>query len=161
MFRRVFFERRFKCPLMHIKETSKCTLVGVFVLASSVLLAQKWLPSDARATKETINLYRSLKRISVKGFLFGHQDDLAYGVNWKYEPGRSDIYDVVNDYPAVFGWELGRIEMDKPVNLDSVPFDKMRGFIEQEYNKGAVITISWHLNNPLTGSPHGNLRQVL
>jgi hypothetical protein len=136
---------------MHFKETTGSILAGIFILLSSALLAQKELPSDAHSTKETINLYRSLKHISEKGFLFGHQDDLAYGVHWKYEPGRSDIYDVVSDYPAVFGWELGRIEIDRPVNLDSVPFDKMRGFIEQAYNQGAVITISWHLNNPLTG----------
>jgi hypothetical protein len=109
------------------------------------------LPCDPKATKETINLYKNLKRIAEKGFLFGHQDDLAYGVHWKYENNRSDIHDVVNDYPALYGWELGRIEIDNPANLDSVPFDKMRDFIKQAYNKGDVITISWHLNNPLTG----------
>jgi glycosyl hydrolase family 26 len=118
--------------------------------SASISVAQP-LPCDPGATKETINLYRNLKRLANKGFLFGHQDDLAYGVHWKYEKGRSDINDVVKDYPAVFGWEIGRIEIDKPVNLDSVPFDKMRGYIEQAYNKGSVITISWHLNNPLTG----------
>ena len=32
--------------------------------------------------------------------MFGHQDDLAYGVNWKYEDGRSDIKDVTGDYPG-------------------------------------------------------------
>jgi mannan endo-1,4-beta-mannosidase len=37
--------------------------------------------------------------------MFGHQDDLAYGVGWKYEPGRSDIKDVTGDYPAVYGFE--------------------------------------------------------
>jgi hypothetical protein len=37
------------------------------------------------------------------------------------------------------------------VNLDSVPFDKIRGFIKEAYKHGSVITISWHLNNPLTG----------
>ncbi len=127
----------------------------VFLLVffvSGILFAQgSDLPSDHKATKETINLYRNLKRIAIKGFLFGHQDDLAYGVGWKYENGRSDIHDVVDDYPALFGWELGRIEIDQPVNLDSVPFDRMKDYIQQAYDKGSVITISWHLNNPLTG----------
>jgi len=117
----------------------------------TVLAQNKDLPSDPKATKETINLYRNLKKIAGTGFLFGHQDDLAYGVGWKYENGRSDIHDVVNDYPALYGWELGRIEIDKPANLDGVPFDKMKVFIEKAYNRGGVITISWHLNNPLTG----------
>jgi len=120
--------------------------------AHLIVLAQnKDLPSDPKATKETIHLYRNLKRIAGKGFLFGHQDDLAYGVGWKYENGRSDIHDVVNDYPALYGWELGRIEIDKLENLDGVPFDKMKRFIEEAYNRGSVVTISWHLNNPLTG----------
>ncbi|HXL54719.1 MAG TPA: glycosyl hydrolase [Chitinophagaceae bacterium] len=83
--------------------------------------------------------------------MFGHQDDLAYGVGWKYEQNRSDIKDVIGDYPAVYGWELGRLELDHSVNIDSVPFDKMKQFIRDGYERGGVITISWHLNNPLTG----------
>ncbi|HXB45345.1 MAG TPA: glycosyl hydrolase [Puia sp.] len=127
-------------------------LFFIFFLVATISFSQNPdFPADPKATKETIHLYHNLKRISSKGFLFGHQDDLAYGVHWKYEPGRSDIHDVVKDYPGVFGWELGRIEIDKTVNLDSVPFDKMKDFIEQAYNRGSVITISWHLNNPLTG----------
>lgn len=53
--------------------------------------------------------------------MFGHQDALAYGVGWKYLPGRSDIKDVTDDYAAVYGFELGYLEIDLPVNLDSVP----------------------------------------
>ena len=109
------------------------------------------LPVDRQATKETINLYRNLKKLLKKGVMFGHQDDLAYGVNWKYEDGRSDVKDVTGDYPAVYGFELGHLEADDPVNLDSVPFDRMKEFIGSAYERGGVITISWHLNNPLTG----------
>ncbi len=113
--------------------------------------AQNSLPCDKQATPETINLYNNLKKSLDKGVMLGHQDDLAYGVNWKYEDGRSDIKDVTGDYPAVMGFELGRLELDHAVNLDSVPFDKMRLFIKDAYQHGSVITISWHLNNPLTG----------
>ena len=108
-------------------------------------------PIDKKATKETVNLYRNLKKLVNKGIMFGHQDDLAYGFGWKYEEGRSDIKDVTGEYPAVYGWELGHLEIDHAVNLDSVPFDKMKKFIRQGYDRGGVITISWHLNNPLTG----------
>jgi mannan endo-1,4-beta-mannosidase len=108
-------------------------------------------PIDRKATKETVNLAKNLKKLLNKGIMFGHQDDLAYGVGWKYEPGRSDIKDVTGDYPAVYGFELGRLEIDQRVNLDSVPFDKMKGFIRSAYDRGGVITLSWHLNNPLTG----------
>jgi len=109
------------------------------------------LPVDRNATKETVALYRNLKKILPKGIMFGHQDDLAYGVGWQYEAGRSDIKDVTGDYPAVYGFELGRLELDHPVNLDSVPFDRMRSFIKEAYQRGGVVTLSWHLNNPLTG----------
>lgn len=114
--------------------------------------SQSPLPADMKATKETARLFRNLDRIAKSGkYLFGHQDDLAYGVNWKYEKGRSDIKDVTGDYPALYGWELGGIESNQKKNLDGVPFDLMRGFIQQAYAKGGVISISWHGINPLTG----------
>jgi hypothetical protein len=109
------------------------------------------LPVDQKATRETVNLYRNLKKSMGKGFLFGHQDDLAYGVGWKYVEGNSDVKLVTGYYPGLYGWELGRIETDQPVNIDSVPFDRMKKFILEAYRRGGVITISWHLNNPLTG----------
>jgi mannan endo-1,4-beta-mannosidase len=118
--------------------------------------AQKEIPSDKKATKETVALYNNLKKLLNKGIMFGHQDDLAYGVGWKYEAGRSDIKDVTGDYPAVYGFELGRLEIDHAVNLDSVPFDKMKGFIRSAYDRGGVVTLSWHLNNPLTGKTAWN-----
>lgn len=112
---------------------------------------QSTLPSDKKATKETVFLYQNLNRLLNKGIMFGHQDDLAYGVGCKYVPGKSDVKEVAGDYPAVYGWELGRLELDHNVNIDSVPFNKMKGYIRDAYNKGGVITLSWHLNNPLTG----------
>jgi hypothetical protein len=115
------------------------------------LFASDDLPADRRATKETVNLYHNLKKLLKKGVMFGHQDDPAYGVGWKYEDGRSDVKDVTGDYPAVYGFELGRLELDHEVNLDSVPFNRMKTFIREAYDRGGVITISWHLNNPLTG----------
>lgn len=109
------------------------------------------LPSDSKATREAVRLFRNLHRLLAKGIMFGHQDDLAYGVGWKYQKARSDIKDVTGDYPAVYGWELGHLEVESPVNLDSVPFNLMRDLIREGYSRGGVITISWHLNNPLTG----------
>ena len=60
---------------------------------------------DSLATPETVALFRNLQNISRTGVLFGHQDDTAYGVNWKAEPGRSDVKEVCGDYPAVYGWD--------------------------------------------------------
>jgi len=99
-------------------------------------------PIDKKASKETKALYKNLHTVTKKGIMFGHQDDLAYGVNWKYEPGRSDVKDVVNDYPAVFGWDIGGIEHDKKENLDNVPFDSIRNYIREVYRRGGINTIS-------------------
>lgn len=109
------------------------------------------LPIDRKATVETVHLYRNLKKLLGKGILFGHQDDLAYGVGWKYVPGKSDVKEVTGDFPALYGFELGGLEVERLVNLDSVPFDRMRAFIQTAYERGGVITLSWHLQNPLTG----------
>src|ERR1700733_5341736 len=91
---------------------------SVLFLISLNAMAQIDLPADKKATKETINLYHNLKKLAGRGILFGHQDDLAYGVGWKYIPGKSDIKEVTGDYPAVYGWELGRIEIDHLENID-------------------------------------------
>lgn len=92
-------------------------------------------------TKKTIALYRNLKKVLAKGIMFGHQDDLAYGVNWKYQADRSDVKDVAGDYPAVYGWELGNIEYkDSLENLHKRDKDNVRmrwlpSFVECYGNK--------------------------
>jgi hypothetical protein len=107
--------------------------------------------ADQQATPETRALYRNLYRLSGEKILFGHQDDPAYGVGWKYQEGRSDIRDLTGEYPAVYGFDLGRIELGQDHNLDGVPFEKTRQYIREAYDRGGIITLSWHLNNPLTG----------
>lgn len=107
--------------------------------------------TDKKATRKTRILYDNLFKVLDKGIMFGHQDDLAYGVEWKYEKDRSDIKDVTGDYPAVYGWDIGGLEKDSPNNIDGVPFDKMKNWITEIYNRGGVNTISWHMDNPYTG----------
>ena len=107
--------------------------------------------SDAKATTETINLYQNLAKTQQKGYFVGHQDNLAYGVYWKYQDGRNDVKEVVKDSPAIYGWELGDLELGKTENLDGVPFEKMKQYIRDAYQRGGIITISWHSNNPITG----------
>lgn len=126
------------------------------------------MPSDKNATKETVNLYRNLQKLAEKGFMFGHQDDLAYGVEWRYSEGRSDVKDVTGDYPAVYGWELGGIEQDgNAFNLDKVPFEKMKQFIREGYQRGGVITLSWHAGSPIGAekgawdTTHGTVATIL
>jgi mannan endo-1,4-beta-mannosidase len=106
-------------------------------------------PCDTLATAETKALYRNLKELAKTKVMFGHQDDLAYGVYWWDEPGRSDVKETAGSYPAVYGWEIGNIAGER--NLDSVSFAKMKEWIREGYERGGVITVSWHEHNPATG----------
>jgi mannan endo-1,4-beta-mannosidase len=125
------------------------TLFLLLLLASTICFGQ----IDKKATKETKNLYKNLLASQKQGVMFGHQDGLAYGLNpdgtrWIGEDGRSDVKTISGEYPAVLGWDLGKIEFDSTRDLDKVPFVKMKQYIEDTYKRGGVNTISWHLNNP-------------
>lgn len=107
--------------------------------------------ADTGRTQRTENLLSNLKRTAAQGYLFGHQDSPMYGIGWIGDSARSDIKSVCNDFPAVMGFDLGHIELGDSVNLDGVPFDRMRQQIINQYDRGGVVTLSWHVNNPLTG----------
>lgn len=126
-------------------------IIGISCASKAQTINTKSSLSDNKATSETLLLYKNLAQMVNKGILFGHQDDLAYGVNWKYEEGRSEVKDVTGDYPAVYGWDLSGLEKKSDKNIDGVPFDKMRQYIKDGYSRGGIITISWHFDNPLTG----------
>jgi mannan endo-1,4-beta-mannosidase len=107
---------------------------------------------DPNATPATRALFVNLDRLSPNFTLFGHQDALAYGVHWRNdEPGRSDVKDVTGSHPAVYGWEIGDLELGAGENLDGVNFDNMRRWVVEAYERGGVNTMSWHMNNPATG----------
>lgn len=104
-----------------------------------------------KLTKQSKQLISNLKETQNNGsYLVGHQDDLAYGVHWKYEESNSDVFQITEDYPALFGWDISKIEHDSLNNIDGVPFLKIKSFIEEAYNKGGVNTIGWHMDNPIT-----------
>lgn len=129
----------------------KYTIFIFTMFAALTGMAQKPVPNDKKATRETIRLYQNLMELKDRGMMFGHQDDLAYGEGWVYEEGHSDVKDVAGDYPAVYGWELGHLELGDAYSLDSVHFNKIQGWIKTVYERGGVNTISWHIRNPLTG----------
>lgn len=126
-------------------------LLLAFLTAIGVTAGQK---SPAR------QLLERLKKLQKRGVMMGHQDDPFYGTTWKWDYGKSDVKAVCGQYPAVMGFELGKIELGSDKNLDGVPFDREREEIRNHYRRGGIITISWHPTNPVTGGsawdPQGN-----
>lgn len=117
------------------------------MLVATACQAQK----QAR-TPEAAAMLKTLENMPRDGkFMFGHHDDTMYGIGWVGDEGRSDIKSVCGEYPAVMSFDLGDIELGHDVNLDSVPFDKIRREAVAQYRRGGMVTMSWHANNPLTG----------
>ncbi|MFV0346032.1 MAG: glycoside hydrolase family 26 protein [Bacteroidales bacterium] len=96
-------------------------------------------------------LLQSLKDIPSQGIMFGHHDDPLYGIGWDGDAERSDVKSVCGDYPALMSFDIGHLELGNDYSLDSVSFDRIRKEIIAQYNRGGMITISWHADNPLTG----------
>ena len=103
---------------------------------------------DKNATAQTKALYANLWDIAAKGFMFGHHDDLWYGRYWYNKPGESDTKAVCGDYPAVFSVDMGPIMDDRYNNAENAI---RRRVIVEAYDRGEVITMCCHLNNPHTG----------
>lgn len=128
----------------------------------AIILGLAILVSCNQKTKTTKSLeYKNpiiaeLESIKGQGILFGHQDDLAYGMNWSYMDGESDVKRVSGDYPALFGWELGGIELQHTHNLDSVPFQEMKRLVVKAYQMGGINTFSWHPFSVTTGESSWN-----
>lgn len=118
-------------------------LIIAFCLATCTAIADR--------SPETIALLQALKSLSGQYLLLGHQDATAYGVDWSAEPDKSDVKSTTGSYPAVYGWDLGHLEIGKSANLDNVSFNLMRTRIIEAYHRGGINTISWHATNPVNG----------
>lgn len=126
------------------------TLIAAMCLAALVGCQQQ-----AKTPAE--NLIDRLTALVEQGkIMYGHQDDLMYGHSWKLADDatgyvQSDVHAVCGKYPAVYGMDLGGIELDWPANLDNNRFDHMRASAVAHHERGGVVTFSWHPRNPLTG----------
>ncbi len=89
--------------------------------------------------------------VSSGQFFYGHHDDPAYGHDWKYEEGRSDVKDMTGEYPGLMSWDLGMLELDSANNLDGVPFTFIAEQIAAQNARGGINAISWHPRNPISG----------
>lgn len=125
--------------------------IGMMSACTSAKKQQIKQPSDDVRTLETEKLLTNLKKSASKGIMFGHHDDTVYGIGWEGDEGRSDVKSVCGDYPAVISFDLGEIELKGDDSLDKVPFDKIRKEIINQYQRGGMASLSWHVRNPKTG----------
>ena len=145
----------------------KKTIVFLALMGALLLTAcgpKKGEPAPSRSAEAQAMLAKMKAAAEGHKVMFGHQDDTAYGHTWAgiaapreqdadaSTEGRSDTKEVCGDYPAVIGFDLGRLELGHKRNLDGVLFDKMRREIIAHYERGGIVTLSWHLDNPLTGN---------
>jgi hypothetical protein len=137
--------------MKYMKKILTMAIVAVVVAACTTKKQAEPEKTVAQQLMERLDTLRS------KGYMFGHQDDPFYGLTWDYQPDSSDVKNVCGDWPAVMGFELGGIEMGDAKNLDSVPFTRMAEEIIKHYERGGIVTISWHPRNPVTTIDGGGL----
>ncbi len=107
--------------------------------------------ADKHASQRTQDLFARIMKQGDRGTLLAHQDDMAYGHDWYGHQGESDVKRMTGSLPAVVGWELADLCLDRPHNLDSVYFNDMRDHIRTIDRQGGMSTMSWHINNIVTG----------
>ncbi|GHU99864.1 mannan endo-1,4-beta-mannosidase [Bacteroidia bacterium] len=92
---------------------------------------------------EAQKLYGRLCDISGKGILFGHHFTSISGrdfTDWGQTMSRSDVLSAVGDYPAIFSFDFGQ------------GMDRILPAVKKAGELGAVITISYHMENPFGDS---------
>ena len=135
----------------------KYLLKPILSLALAAFMAACAGPRDNSPETPAESLVGHLQGLVDDGkIMYGHQDDLMYGHSWKLEDDasefvQSDVYAVCGKYPAVYGMDLGGIEMGWSHNLDKNDFDNMRAAAVAHHERGGVVKFSWHPRNPLTG----------
>lgn len=126
-------------------------LLLLFISLPLIANAIGYKKRQSITTPLTNILRENLMKNAAKGCMFGHQDDPNYRTTWSYEENRSDVKEVCGDYPAVMGFDMGHLELGENKNLDGVPFDRIRQEAVKQFERGGLVTLSWHPNNPLTG----------
>lgn len=112
---------------------------------------------DPDATAETKALYSNLWAIRERGWMFGHQNDLICGRNWRYDEGGSDTKAVCGDYPAVYALDVASFMDGRKADFqDTLANPVKRRTIKEAYDRGMVVMACLHLNNPLNGAGYGD-----
>ncbi|MEB0263206.1 MULTISPECIES: glycosyl hydrolase [unclassified Mucilaginibacter] len=123
----------------------------LIICTATVAKAQLYAPADRQATTETRELFYSMQRLVGAGVIFGHHDDTAYGVGWRLDVGRSDVKSTAGSYPAMYGWDLAKIEHDSTKDINNITFKRQKELVKEAYQRGGINTFCWHMDNPVNG----------
>lgn len=134
-----------------MKYILQCFSVGILMAACSPKIAgHKYLQlTDKKATAETVNLFNNLHTLSQDHILFGHQHATEYGRGWQNEENRSDVKTVTGSHPAVIGVDFSGLSGVDPAWSEQEK-KRLAKVISDTYNRGGVVTVSWHFNNPVS-----------
>lgn len=119
--------------------------------------------AEVRATRAArAALQRKLSQLAAgPRFALGHEDTTAYGVGWSGDADRSDVKELCGSHVAVYGWDIFGIEKEASQNGDGVDFEHMRQLIADAHRRGGINTISWHLDNPVSGGNAWDRRRAV
>ncbi len=134
-----------------IKSVFLALAVGTLIACNSVAPdeSDQAQPTDARATAETRSLFQFLRAQRGEGILFGHQHETTQGLTIDSTDGtQSDTYNAVGDFAAVYGWDT--LSIVEPKIEGDVLLQARLAF-----GRNGIITISTHLDNPLTEDQKG------
>ncbi|MDR1427260.1 MAG: glycoside hydrolase family 26 protein [Bifidobacteriaceae bacterium] len=146
-------------------------------------------PSDPSSTPETTALWRQLLYGAAGTTLYGQEDDLALNsVNTDAQVragaashnGDSAVKEATGLYPAVFGWDIGQLELKRDnavfgsaaaegrpsalpagnakfdydgLTSDGIPWNDLVRWIREAHEIGGLNTLSWSAVNPVTYQP--------
>lgn len=110
-------------------------------------------PIDSHPTDQLLSLYSRLRRLTGKKTMLGHQDTTLCR---RMHECDSDVATLTGAYPAIWGFDLGRIELGWEKNIDDVSFAHIHQEVLHANNIGAIPTLTWHSVNPVTGGGYGS-----
>lgn len=144
----------------------KFITIAALLGSTSVFAQQLYPPGDKLATPETVELYHSIQRLAGAGVLFGHHDDTAYGVGWRFQPDSSDVKAVSGSYPALYEWDFAKMEHKRDSDINGIPFKLQRKLVRQAYERGGINEFCWHVDNPSDGktawdTTHYSIKDIL
>ena len=127
---------------------NKIILLALFLSVASTVSAAQLV--DTKATAETKALFANLKKLQENKILVGHHDATMYGHNWWGDAQRSDIKDVTGSHPALIGFDFALIT-NKSSEMTKDRAELLQKQLIETYNRGGVVTMCWHSDNPLNG----------